>query len=354
MDIDGAMNRQMGRKFNQGEVIFKKGDKADRLYVVQSGQVEIVLQVPEGEDQLTLVGPGQIFGETALFLPGRTRMVTARASESCQVLTIDEKTLISKLHHDPGLAFRLIRHMSQRISDLDQQRERWIPHMKAWEASDPRGFQNEMCTASIGAPNVQQPEAKAPQAYDFSIGYRILMVEDDPDFRLLVERWLMDASMPKDNPLRPPSCGLTHAENLHQALDRLSDENFDLVLLDLNLPDSQGMASFQRIFEQAPHTPVVVVSGMDNEDQALNAVRIGAQDYLVKDQVTKERFVRAVRYALARHRFLKATVRSEGPNCCQGSGSWYHNWCQGLAWVGKKLRGLLAKMGYTSRTMAWI
>jgi len=125
---------------------------------------------------------------------------------------------------------------------------------------------------------------------------RVLVVEDNAgDFRLLADAL-------RDNPLGP--LGLVHADRLSTALERLGRESFDALLLDLSLPDSAGLGTFARIRERAPHLPVVVMTGLDDDNAALQVVRAGAQDYLVKGQSPGATIVRSIRFAVERNRWL--------------------------------------------------
>jgi len=127
---------------------------------------------------------------------------------------------------------------------------------------------------------------------------RILLVEDDPDDvwimrNLLGDRW--------DQP-----CELVHVELLASAIERMAAENFDVVLLDLTLPDSRGLETFFAAHAHAGDTPIVVLSGYDDEQCAVKAVQSGAQDYLVKGQVNDHVLLRSIRYAIERGRRRRA------------------------------------------------
>jgi signal transduction histidine kinase len=93
---------------------------------------------------------------------------------------------------------------------------------------------------------------------------------------------------------------------LSDALASLDVETPSLVLLDLNLPDSHGAATFHRIMQKAPHVPVVILSGHNDEALAINAVHQGVQDYLVKGDITSKQLERAVRYAVERQAILRS------------------------------------------------
>jgi two-component system cell cycle response regulator len=91
--------------------------------------------------------------------------------------------------------------------------------------------------------------------------------------------------------------------HLHKALRLLLQEKFDLVLLDLFLPDSEGLETFYKISEHTPEVPVIVVSETEDKFLALEVLREGAQDYLVKSELDTDSLQRALLYALERHRY---------------------------------------------------
>jgi len=132
---------------------------------------------------------------------------------------------------------------------------------------------------------------------------RILVIEDNPgDFRLL------QTSLSE---VGETSFELVHENRLAGGLERLAREEVDLVLLDLGLPDSGGLGTFTRLHQQAPNPPVIVLSGTESEEWAVEAVRLGAQDYLVKGQVSGPLLVRAIRYALQRKQAQDALLQNE-------------------------------------------
>src|SRR2546429_263817 len=102
---------------------------------------------------------------------------------------------------------------------------------------------------------------------------RVLLVEDNPaDARFLREQ-IVDVG---------GGIRLTHVSRLEDALRKLDAEDFDIVLLDLSLPDERGLETLVRAHARAPGVPIVVLTGTDDEALAIKAVREGAQDYLVK------------------------------------------------------------------------
>jgi signal transduction histidine kinase len=123
---------------------------------------------------------------------------------------------------------------------------------------------------------------------------KVLLVEDNPgDARLTMEA-LKEAGAHR--------FAVTHVERLTDAQTRLREAPFDLVLLDLSLPDAKGLSTVRRIEAADPSIPIVVLSGFDNETMALEAVQAGAQDYLVKGESSGETIARAIRYAIERKR----------------------------------------------------
>ncbi len=122
----------------------------------------------------------------------------------------------------------------------------------------------------------------------------ILLIEDNPGDARLIKEYLSD-----DKNL---TFNLQMCERLVPGIEIVESENIDVVLLDLKLPDSEGLNTFQKVFAAAPHVPIIVLSGLDDENTAIKAVQMGAQDYLVKDKVEGELLVRAIKYAIERKR----------------------------------------------------
>jgi Flp pilus assembly CpaE family ATPase len=121
---------------------------------------------------------------------------------------------------------------------------------------------------------------------------RVLLIEDNIISARLEEGMLAHADA--------RTFEVQRAETLLEALDLLARVEFDIAILDLTLPDSQGLETFLTIHRHAPGLPVIVVTGIDDESVALNAVRQGAQDYIVKGELKQEKLIRALDYALAR------------------------------------------------------
>ena len=122
---------------------------------------------------------------------------------------------------------------------------------------------------------------------------RVLLVEDSPTDVLLVRAALGVVAGAKFD--------VASVERLETAFERAQSVPVDVLLLDLGLPDSQGLETFVRAHAALPGLPIVVLSGQGDEELALLAVQQGAQDYLVKRATMKELLPRAIRYAVERH-----------------------------------------------------
>lgn len=131
----------------------------------------------------------------------------------------------------------------------------------------------------------------------------ILLVEDNRADMALIQELLSTAKTVK--------CFLVGVNRLAQAINELRKSHFDVILLDLSLPDSQGMETLLKMQEEAPAVPIVIMTGLDDEELAVEAVALGAQDYLLKNQINAEFLVRAMRYAIERKHTLEALRESE-------------------------------------------
>jgi diguanylate cyclase (GGDEF)-like protein/PAS domain S-box-containing protein len=123
---------------------------------------------------------------------------------------------------------------------------------------------------------------------------RIGLVEDDP----------LDVELFQEMLREPPEFlfELHHSARLDQALEMLASESPDVLLLDLWLPDCQGLEVFYRVKSRAPHIPIIIFSGRSEKELAIRAVADGAQDYLVKGQISAHTLKRAIHYAIERQR----------------------------------------------------
>ncbi|WP_088242388.1 PAS domain S-box protein [Calothrix rhizosoleniae] len=132
---------------------------------------------------------------------------------------------------------------------------------------------------------------------------QVLLIEDNPGDVLLLQELLGEVPSVQ--------CQLTSVERLDKALQILKQESFDVILVDLTLPDSNGLETFVTLHNQVPAIPIIVQTGLNDETLAMGAMQQGAQDYLVKGQVSGDLLVRCMRYAMERQRAEEALRQSE-------------------------------------------
>jgi len=123
---------------------------------------------------------------------------------------------------------------------------------------------------------------------------KVLLIEDNPDDQILTKRMLEKSTY--------SSFDITIAGSLSLGISYVGDVTLDAILLDLDLPDSLGVETFLKLNLHAPEIPIVVLSGFGDEEDALKAVREGAQDYLTKGQIDSNMLARSLRYAVERKR----------------------------------------------------
>jgi len=116
----------LGKKYKEGEVIFRQGDVGNCMFIIQAGEVEAVAEADGNELRLRTMGPNEFFGEMALF-EKEVRTATIRATKPTRVLTIDKKNFLGGIHEDPSLAFRVVETMSHRIRDLTDRLSHFEP-----------------------------------------------------------------------------------------------------------------------------------------------------------------------------------------------------------------------------------
>ncbi len=131
----------------------------------------------------------------------------------------------------------------------------------------------------------------------------VLLIEDNPGDVRLIREMLREAGAAQFE--------LACADQLSTGLNHLAAGEVDAVLLDLGLPDSTGIDTFTKVYTQALQVPILVLTGLDDEALAVQAVQQGAQDYLVKGQVDGNLLVRAMRYAIERKRTERVLQRSK-------------------------------------------
>ena len=134
------------------------------------------------------------------------------------------------------------------------------------------------------------------------LSLHILLVEDDVADAELLRNALAETAELVD---------VTQVATMADAVVHLRDTAFDAALVDLTLPDSRGIHTLERLVASAPRLPLVILTGLDDEALAIEAIRKGAQDYLIKGNVSGPLVIRAIRYARERKQAEEALRRSE-------------------------------------------
>jgi len=132
----------------------------------------------------------------------------------------------------------------------------------------------------------------------------ILLVDDDP-----LDRRLVEVNLARANP--PIKYNMETAGTLSEAIRHLSNGSYDVLLLDLNLPDSSGIDTVQQVQDTNSDASIVVLTGLDDEEMGLEAIRRGAEDYLIKGKSLEHILVRTIRYSLERKRVRQRLAETE-------------------------------------------
>ena len=111
---------ELGIIFDRGQYLFREGQDADRMYVIQEGQVEVVVQRDGAEVVLATRGPGDYIGEMAIF-EDRKRSADVRALTNVRVLSVDRRNFLRRMNEDPTLAFHVLQQLSGRIRALSDE-----------------------------------------------------------------------------------------------------------------------------------------------------------------------------------------------------------------------------------------
>jgi PAS domain S-box-containing protein len=134
----------------------------------------------------------------------------------------------------------------------------------------------------------------------------ILLIEDNPGDTRLLQEILREVTTTRCQivPVMTLAAAIAKLSSIEADTDTsgLNSSHFDAILLDLSLPDSQGLASFLDLHDRYPHIPIVVLTGLDDQTLAISAMQQGAQDYLIKGQVDSNLLLRSIRYAIERER----------------------------------------------------
>lgn len=113
-------NDTLGKVYEAGAVVVRQGESGDCMYVIQEGQVEVIVEQAGQATRLAVRGAGEFFGEMAIF-ERETRMATVRAVGRARILTVDKKNLLRSIHDDPSLAFHIVETLSRRVRELSQE-----------------------------------------------------------------------------------------------------------------------------------------------------------------------------------------------------------------------------------------
>ena len=135
-----------------------------------------------------------------------------------------------------------------------------------------------------------------------SITIHILLIEDNPGDVFLIKDMLNKSEV---------NFSVSHASGLSEVPDILSKENFDAVLLDLGLPESSGLETLKKVRASGMELPIIVLTGLDDDEIALDTLKEGAQDYLVKGKLNAEKIIRSVRYSIERKKIQEELRESE-------------------------------------------
>ena len=132
----------------------------------------------------------------------------------------------------------------------------------------------------------------------------ILVIDNNPADVRMVEEMLKERI--------DPVCRIAHCELLKDAVEKLKCDKFDVILLDINLPDSRGWDGLDCIMRQNPSIPVIILTGLNDEKIGIEAVRRHAEDYLVKGQITSSLLFRSIQYAIERRQAKEILKRDKG------------------------------------------
>lgn len=125
----------------------------------------------------------------------------------------------------------------------------------------------------------------------------ILLVEDNPGDARLIDIFMKEAF--------GGDYTLSVCEDLSSGLKKITEGAFDIIIADLSLPDSDGLDTFKKIHEHAPEIPTIVLTGLEDESVGINAMKFGAQDFLIKGKLKSKGLKRSIDYSIERHKLLK-------------------------------------------------
>ncbi len=132
--------------------------------------------------------------------------------------------------------------------------------------------------------------------------FNLLLVEDNPGDARLIKEMLFESGNDR--------FFLKHFDAMQPAIDYLNDNDIDVILLDLSLPDSHGLDTFETVFSAQPKIPIIVLTGLEDHRTAIETVQKGAQDYLVKGKVEGGLLIRAIEYAIERQKLREKVMEA--------------------------------------------
>lgn len=138
---------------------------------------------------------------------------------------------------------------------------------------------------------------------EYSETIRVILIEDNIGDAELIEEMLHEVEFKSFN--------FTHVETLEEGLNCLKNIEFDILLLDLGLPDSKGLETLLKVHDQNNEIPIIILTGLNDEKVGLDAVREGAQDYLVKGNVNSDLLSKSISYSIERNKVEKRLIESE-------------------------------------------
>jgi len=127
---------ELGRLYADGETIVRQGEVGKCMFVIQTGRVEVLRTTDGGEVRVATLGPGNTFGEMAIF-EREVRSATVRTVGEARVLTVDKRTFLRRVQEDPTLAFHILRELSQRIRRHNEELTACRERLARFEAMNP-------------------------------------------------------------------------------------------------------------------------------------------------------------------------------------------------------------------------
>ncbi len=138
------------------------------------------------------------------------------------------------------------------------------------------------------------------------------MYEQNEYFALLVEDDLEDAELIQESidMIPSPKLVINHVKSVKEGRLLIKENHFDNILTDLNLPDSSGLKTVRTLCADAPKTPIIVLTGLNDNDTGIAALEIGAQDFIVKGRFNESQLLHSIQYAISRKK-LEEQLRTD-------------------------------------------